>query len=70
MAAINGAPKRPALDGDSLYAGKGPLCVLPCGSVRLLREFFGRRLVRWEIASPDEARHKLDLKGGAKRRVF
>ncbi|HWS68938.1 MAG TPA: 3-keto-5-aminohexanoate cleavage protein [Steroidobacteraceae bacterium] len=62
MAAINGANVRVGLE-DSLYAGKGRLASSNAEQVRLLRGIL--EALSLEIASPDEARTMLDLKGGA-----
>ena len=61
MAAINGASVRVGLE-DSLYAGKGKLAVSNAEQVALLRGILEK--LSFDIATPDEARAILGLKGG------
>jgi uncharacterized protein (DUF849 family) len=60
MAALNGAHVRVGLE-DSLYAGKGRLAESNAEQVRLIRQIL--EALSLEIASPDEARAILKLKG-------
>jgi uncharacterized protein (DUF849 family) len=61
MAALNGANVRVGLE-DSLYAGKGRLAESNAEQVRIIRQVM--ELLSLEIATPDEARTMLGLKGG------
>ena len=60
MAALNAAHVRVGLE-DSLYAGKGRLAESNAEQVRILRQIL--EALSLEIASPDEARAILKLKG-------
>src|ERR1700719_3317622 len=60
MAALNGAHVRVGLE-DSLYAGKGRLATSNAEQVRLIRSIL--EPLSLEIATPDEARTILGLKG-------
>ena len=61
IAALNGASVRVGLE-DSLFAGKGKLATSNAEQVRIIRSVL--ELLSLEIATPDEARQMLDLKGG------
>jgi uncharacterized protein (DUF849 family) len=61
MGAINGANVRVGLE-DSLFAGKGRLAQSNAEQVRLIRSIL--EPLSLEIATPDEARQILALKGG------
>ena len=61
MAALNGASVRVGLE-DSLYAGKGRLACSNAEQVGIIRQVL--ELLSLEIATPDEARSMLALKGG------
>ncbi|QUM74413.1 3-keto-5-aminohexanoate cleavage protein [Sphingopyxis granuli] len=61
MAAINGGNVRVGLE-DSLYAGKGRLAVSNAEQVSQIRSIV--ETLSMEVATPDEARAILDLKGG------
>ena len=60
MAALNGAHVRVGLE-DSLYAGKGRLAESNAEQVRLIRQILDS--LSLEVASPEEARAILKLKG-------
>jgi uncharacterized protein (DUF849 family) len=62
MAAINGSNVRVGLE-DSLYAGKGRLATSNAEQVILIRSIL--EALSLEIATPDEARAMLELKGKA-----
>jgi uncharacterized protein (DUF849 family) len=61
MAAIMGGNVRVGLE-DSLYAGKGKLATSNAEQVRIMRDILEN--LSLEVATPDEARSMLDLKGG------
>ena len=61
MGAIMGGNVRVGLE-DSLYLGKGQLAKNNAEQVRRIRTILEN--LSLEIASPDEARQALDLKGG------
>ncbi len=48
---------------DSLYAGKGKLAESNAEQVRMIRDIIER--LSLEVATPDEAREMLGLKGGS-----
>jgi uncharacterized protein (DUF849 family) len=60
MGALNGSHVRVGIE-DSLYAGKGKLATSNAEQVRLIRSIL--EPLSLEIASPDEARTILGLKG-------
>jgi len=60
MGALNGSHVRVGLE-DSLYAGKGKLASSNAEQVKLIRSILDP--LSFEIASPDEARAILALKG-------
>jgi uncharacterized protein (DUF849 family) len=60
MGALNGSNVRVGLE-DSLYAGRGKLASSNAEQVRLIRSILER--LSFEIATPDEARTILQLKG-------
>jgi uncharacterized protein (DUF849 family) len=60
MGALNGSHVRVGLE-DSLYAGKGRLASSNAEQVKLIRSIL--EPLSLEIASPDEARTILQLKG-------
>ena len=62
MAALNGGHARVGLE-DSLYAGKGRLATSNAEQVSLLRGIL--ESLSLEIATPEQARRLLDLKGAA-----
>jgi uncharacterized protein (DUF849 family) len=62
MGALNGSNVRVGLE-DSLYAGRGKLAASNAEQVRLVRSIL--ELLSLEIATPDEARTLLHLKGRA-----
>jgi uncharacterized protein (DUF849 family) len=61
MAAIMGANVRVGLE-DSLWLGKGQLAESNAAQVKRIREILAG--LSLEIATPEEARKMLDLKGG------
>ncbi len=61
MAALNGGNVRVGLE-DSLYAGKGRMATSNAEQVGIIRSVLER--LSLEIATPDEARAELGLKGG------
>ena len=61
MAATMGGNVRVGME-DSLYAGKGKLATSNAEQVRLIRGIL--ESLSLEIATPDEAREMLGLKGG------
>ena len=60
MAATMGGNVRVGME-DSLYAGKGKLAESNAEQVRMIRDIIER--LSLEIATPDEAREMLGLKG-------
>jgi uncharacterized protein (DUF849 family) len=60
MASLMGGNVRVGLE-DSLYIGRGELARSNADQVRKIRRILGELGI--EIASPDEARRMLDLKG-------
>jgi uncharacterized protein (DUF849 family) len=62
MGALNGSNVRVGLE-DSLFAGRGKLAQSNAEQVRLIRSIL--QPLSMEIATPDEAREILALKGGA-----
>jgi uncharacterized protein (DUF849 family) len=60
MGAVMGGNVRVGLE-DSLYAGKGRLATSNAEQVSIIRRILER--LSLEIATPDEARKMLDLKG-------
>jgi uncharacterized protein (DUF849 family) len=60
MAAISGASVRVGLE-DSLYSGKGKLATSNAEQVKLMRSIL--ELLSIDVATPDETRELLDLKG-------
>ena len=62
MAATMGGNVRVGME-DSLYAGKGKLAESNAEQVRMIRDIIER--LSLEIATPDEAREVLGLKGAA-----
>ena len=63
MGAVMGSNVRVGLE-DSLYAGKGRLATSNAEQVSIIRRILER--LSLEIASPDEVREMLDLKGADK----
>ncbi|WP_067737705.1 3-keto-5-aminohexanoate cleavage protein [Novosphingobium naphthalenivorans] len=61
MGALNGANVRVGLE-DSLYAGKGKLATSNAEQVRMIRSIVEQ--LSMEVATPEEARQILALKGG------
>jgi uncharacterized protein (DUF849 family) len=61
MAATMGGNVRVGME-DSLYAGKGKLATSNAEQVRMIREILER--LSLQVATPDEAREMLGLKGG------
>ena len=61
MAALNGGSVRVGLE-DSLYAAKGRLAQSNAEQVRIIRQVL--ELLSLDVATPDEARSLLGLKGG------
>ena len=61
MAALNGGNVRVGLE-DSLYAGKGKLATSNAEQVAIIRSVL--ETLSLEIATPNEARALLNLKGG------